>query len=272
MDPSFDDDTALEPIGPGRWRGIISRRWYAAIGVNGGLIAAHATRAMMLAAGADRAPRSLTLHYLKAPTEGPIDYELTVERAGRSVTFVSLRGRRGDDVLITGVGVLAVDADGPGALVQPATGFPQAPPPAGLTRVRPGGSTSALLDNYDLRHAFGAEPVTGAEESLVGGWIRTIAPRPLDAIALAAYSDAWWPAVFPRLDGPALMPTLDLTIHWRAPVPDGEHPWVLCRLDTREAGGGIFDEQGELWSADGRLLLQSRQLALLRPMPGARPA
>jgi hypothetical protein len=38
---------------------------------------------------------------------------------------------------------------------------------------------------------------------------------------------------------------------------------VLARFVSRAAGGGFFEEDGELWSRDGVLLVQSRQLALL---------
>jgi hypothetical protein len=42
---------------------------------------------------------------------------------------------------------------------------------------------------------------------------------------------------------------------------------VLARYDSRNALEGHVDESGEVWSADGRLLAESRQLALLLPFP-----
>jgi acyl-CoA thioesterase len=38
---------------------------------------------------------------------------------------------------------------------------------------------------------------------------------------------------------------------------------VLARFDTRTVHEGHLEERGELWSADGRLLAESDQLALL---------
>ena len=69
------------------------------------------------------------------------------------------------------------------------------------------------------------------------------------------------PAV--RTDGRfAGAPTLDLTIHFRAPVASGE--WVLADYRSRFSAGGVWEEDGELWAPDGTLLAQSRQLALIR--------
>jgi hypothetical protein len=39
------------------------------------------------------------------------------------------------------------------------------------------------------------------------------------------------------------------------------------RFQTLEASEGYLEESGEVWSADGRLLAESRQLAVLNP-PG----
>ena len=38
--------------------------------------------------------------------------------------------------------------------------------------------------------------------------------------------------------------------------------WVLGRFSTRTARDGFLEEDGEIYSRDGRLLAQSRQLAL----------
>jgi acyl-CoA thioesterase len=57
-------------------------------------------------------------------------------------------------------------------------------------------------------------------------------------------------------------PTIDLTIHFRAPLPidDG---LLLARFRTRLVRDGFFEEDGQLWAPDGTLVAQSRQLGLL---------
>jgi acyl-CoA thioesterase len=92
----------------------------------------------------------------------------------------------------------------------------------------------------------------------------------VDALAVAAFTDAFPPAVFSRLRDPALaggVPTIDLTIHFRSALPvlearpDG---WLLAVFQSRMARGGFVEEDGEIWTRDGVLIAQSRQLALLR--------
>jgi hypothetical protein len=86
-------------------------------------------------------------------------------------------------------------------------------------------------------------------------------------VRLVAYSDAWLPSAFPRLGRVVAAPTLDLTVHIRAPLPPagmGPEDFVLGVFRTRWATGGLWNEDGELWSPDGVLLAQSRQLALVR--------
>ena len=79
------------------------------------------------------------------------------------------------------------------------------------------------------------------------------------------FADAWWPSPLPRLTRPVAAPTIDLTVHFRAPAAAAaiaEEP-VLAVFRSSTAADGFFEEDGELWSADGVLLAHSRQLALL---------
>ena len=115
--------------------------------------------------------------------------------------------------------------------------------------------------------AIGSPPFQSAEQPLTGGWVRSREPRALDAPLAAAILDAWIPTAFIVLDRPHPAPTLDLTVHFRTPLPPPggrADDWYLSVFRSGLARDGFFDEDGELWSADGRLLAQSRQLALLR--------
>ena len=100
-----------------------------------------------------------------------------------------------------------------------------------------------------------------------GGYVAAVLLRALaDALVVAAMTDAWFPAVFTRLTEPAALPTIDLTIHFRAPLPlAGARPddWLLAVFRSRLGRDGFVEEDGEIWSADGELLAQSRQLALM---------
>ncbi|MEZ5168713.1 MAG: thioesterase family protein [Acidimicrobiales bacterium] len=109
--------------------------------------------------------------------------------------------------------------------------------------------------------------LSGEGTPRIGQWIRAATPRPLDAIELVAICDAIPPAGFPKMTTPAAMPTVDLTVHIRASLPLEEppdDPLVYAECTTRHVADGFAEEDCHIWAADGRLLAQSRQLAITR--------
>jgi acyl-CoA thioesterase len=59
------------------------------------------------------------------------------------------------------------------------------------------------------------------------------------------------------------VPTIDLTIHFRADLPlPGD--FALVTFETRLSAGGFVEEDGWIWARDGQLIAHSRQLALLQ--------
>jgi acyl-CoA thioesterase len=113
-----------------------------------------------------------------------------------------------------------------------------------------------------MQHRFGERPFTGAERSEIGGWLGLREERQVDALSVAVLADAWFPAPWPRLKALAPAPTIDLTIHFRSPLPMPDS-LLLGRFRSRYVRDGFFEEDGELWAPDGTLVAQSRQLALL---------
>ncbi|MEA2321676.1 MAG: hypothetical protein QOD81_1526, partial [Solirubrobacteraceae bacterium] len=143
---------------------------------------------------------------------------------------------------------------------------PSAPPPEAVAPLPEVPGRPPIFERFEVRPAVGQAPFTGAEEAVTGGWLRLAEPRPLDAVALAMYADAWMPSPYVRLSAPVTAPTIDLTVHFRAPrvaaaLPPDEPVLAVFRSTT--AAGGFFEEDGELWTRDGVLLAHSRQLALL---------
>jgi acyl-CoA thioesterase len=218
----------------------------------------------MLAALDDpvRPPRSLTLHFLSPPAAGPCRIAVTTERAGRSLSSLSARLEQEGTTRVLALGAFSVPWKAP---EHDAAAPPAVPPPEEVAPPAFGSETGAprFFDHVEVRPTFGA--FLGGGQPEVGGWISLNPPETIDPPAVAFLTDAWWPAVYGLLDRPAGAPTIDLTVHFRRPVPatpPGEP--VLARFTTRLVHEGFFEEDGELWSRDGRLLAQSRQLGLLR--------
>ena len=72
-----------------------------------------------------------------------------------------------------------------------------------------------------------------------------------------------------RTGEPNPAPTIDLTVHFRVALPRSANPdpLELCfaTVRSRLIQEGFFEEDGLIWAADGTLLAQSRQLAILMP-------
>ena len=91
-------------------------------------------------------------------------------------------------------------------------------------------------------------------------WIRFKEPRDADLFALPLLVDAVFPAVMEI--GATGAVTVELTVHVRGRRVPG---WLACRVTTRHIVDGYHEEDFEIWDAAGRLVAQSRQLALLPP-------
>lgn len=264
---AFDDDTGLRPVGAGAWEGRVEDGWGTPRGPLGGYVMALGLRGMQLAVDApERQPRSVTMHFLRPPTTGPIRVEATVERAGRSLSTVSARMVQGEDTVALALGAFSVAWSGP--LFDEAPMPDVDPPDARRPPMGPlaGGRRPPFTGRLTMQRRFGAPPFSGADRAEAGGWLGLREERPVDALAVAVLADAWFPAPWPRLHELAPSPTIELTVHFRAPLPlaDG---LLLGRFRSSLVRDGFFVEDGELWSEDGALVAQSRQLALLVGAP-----
>jgi acyl-CoA thioesterase len=271
----------------------VAEGWRAGRGPHGGYLAAMILRALTQALDdPTRAPRSLTIHFLAAPQEGPVVIEAVIERAGRSLSTLSARMSQQERTMALALAAFSVPWTGPRAseLAMPAVEPPSSERrPGALIPAEQGGPPFGRHIVFQRR--LGGTPFTGPGEPMeTGGWIGLVEPRPLDALALAFFTDALIPAPFMRMDAFRPAPTIDITIHFRAALPrslagaaqspppsadgadreaeaeagpDAERELVLARTRTSTIQEGFFEEDAVIWAQDGTLLAQSRQLALL---------
>lgn len=270
----FERDLGVEPLGDGRYAFRIETSWWIINGPNGGYVAAAVLNAIRAEVDDPlRLSRSLTVQFLRAPTEGPAEVEVVIERSGRTVTNVSARMRQNGATVVTALCALATGRPAP-------VSFDETP---GLPLADDGGPLSMPEDilpapvdpdrdvpmrrHYDLRWAVGAPPFRPGSGGRVasarcGGWIRPAEPAPVDEVALVAMSDAWLPPIFSRVDRPLAVPTVDLTVHVRR-LPEDPMDFCFAEFDSPLAHDGYLVEHGRLLDRHGRLLAESRQLAVV---------
>jgi acyl-CoA thioesterase len=252
----LDADLRLEPAGHGAWRARISERWWIFQGPYGGYLSALLARAVRLAVDDPGRPlRSLSVHFVAPPAAGSVTLTAGVERAGRSSTTVSARMEQDGAPVALALAGCGTWREGDPEWTDGA--MPPAPPPEACDPVEAAPGLPAFLGRLDVRFVSGGP---GARNL---AWVRPRPARPLDAEGLVLVADTWMPAALTRSGRPLIVPTFDLTVHVRAPLEPAED-WLLIAFASRFAAGGAWEEDGELWSRDGRLLGQSRQLAMIR--------
>ena len=258
----LDDDTALRPIGGRAYEGRIDERWWTPRGPLGGFVMAIALKAMQLAADdRDRLPRSLTAYFLRPPAAAPVTVRAEVERSGRSLTATSARLEQ--EGATVAVALAAFSAPWPGPLLSEAP-MPQVEPSGERRQPEQPGDRKPppFAQHLTMQRRFGEPAFSSAGSMETGGWLGLLEEREVDGLAVALLADAWYPAPWPRLRALAPAPTVEMTVLFRAPLPLPDS-LLLGRFRTRLVRDGFFEEDGELWSPDGTLVAQSRQLGLL---------
>jgi acyl-CoA thioesterase len=279
----FDRDLALEEESlPSslestirRFQGTFSDRWLIDRGLHGGHSIAAMVRAIEAAAGNEtRTLRSLTNHYLLPVSAGPFAIDVTIERAGRSLSNVSARLVQEGRVVGLALAALGEPRE---SYEWDHSAMPFVAPPDGCPDLWDGITAPSVQKNWESRVAIGPRYGSGKlfdtsrTETVSGGWIRLRDPRPVDAAVAAALTDTWLPTPFTYLDDehPALFPTVELTVQFLDPLPlpgdTGELPcFVLHRIDT--ARSGFLVQDTDVWTRDGRMIARGRQHALLIPV------
>lgn len=270
----FDRDTAVwreaESTSGTVFGAEIAPDWRAGRGPHGGYLAAMLLRALIDKVADDaRAPRSLTIHYARAPEHGPVQINTTIERQGRSLSTLSARMQQDGELIAIVLAAFSTPWGGPEISdvrmpdVEPADSSRE-----GIKLIERGGPEFAhhIVLQPRMEGSVFAE---GEQPMQIRGWIGLAEPRPIDALSLAFFSDALIPAPYMRMSEPAAVPTVDLTVHFRErlrPAADAD-PRELClaQTTTELIHDGFFIEDGLIWAADGTLLAHSRQLAIVIP-------
>ncbi|HEX4902865.1 MAG TPA: thioesterase family protein [Acidimicrobiales bacterium] len=268
----FAAATAVSALDGGRFAGEVHDGWDIAGNANGGYLLAVAARAMREASGRPD-PVSITAHYLRPGRPGPVTVDTEVVKEGK--TFVSVRANLldvDDRPLLSLIGTFGTlsrttEVAAHHELVDAAP--PELPPFEDCKpRQHAPGVAPGFMERVDLRlHPEDSVFADGQRSgsARMRGWFAfpegTGGEREeVDTIGLLQATDAFPPTIF-NVDLPVgWVPTVELTAHVRARPAPGP---LRCVFTTRFVTGGFLEEDGEVWDATGRLVAQSRQLALV---------
>lgn len=265
----FERDTGVQEVEPGRYRGDVTDRWHVLgdAAPNGGYLMAIAARAMGLASGRPD-PVAVTGHFLRPPEVGPVEIATHVIKEGRRLATVEARVMQGGAEKVRVLG-----AFGDLTVFEGPTHDDREPPPLpspdeladpnAEADQRRDGFAPPILRRYD--HRMPAEMMGWAVgqplgRGEVGGWCRFAGGEPMTTFGLLVTADAYPPAVFNLGVEIGWTPTIEMTVQLRKRPVDG---WLRTRFTTRSVSGGLLEEDGEIWDADGDLVALSRQTALI---------
>jgi acyl-CoA thioesterase len=261
----FASDTAVRAEGDGRFTTEINPGWDVGGHANGGYLLSIASRAMRQAAGRPD-PVTVTGHYLFPGRAGPASVTTEVVKRGRTFATVTGALHSGGKRLLQVLGSFG-DVSVPVGPERVDAAPPDLPPPDRCVAVVPTDTfPPPFMGRVELcLHPDDAGFSTGAPsgQPRVRGWFRLRGGEAIDTLALLLAVDAFPPTAFNARLPVAWTPTVELTAHVRARPAPG---WLRCAFTTRFVTGGFLEEDGEIWDGTGRLVAQSRQLALV-PRP-----
>lgn len=262
--PDFDEASATRQVSPGLHSVDIDGTWSVGDVPNGGYLLALVLRAV-LGESAHPHPVSTNAHFVAPPTAGPAQVKVDVVRTGRTIETLRATLVQDDEPRVEAtVTTSTLSRTSPVEWVGPPP-EPVAPVDECIHAVvdLPDGTHVGLLEHVDLRldpQTLGWFSGRPAGQLSMRGHVRLADGTQPDPVVLALAVDSLPPTVF-GLGRLGWAPTVQLTVLTRSlPAPG----WLTVHLRGRLVRDGWFDEEAEVYDADGALVAQSRQLARIR--------
>jgi acyl-CoA thioesterase len=257
---AFDEDTPLEPISGGRYRSKLNKRWFFGDAPNGGFILALAVKAAL-----QELPGlsviTVNAHYLQAATEGDVEIQITALRKGRRFQQLQIAVLQNNTLCIQAQ-LLCADTPRNDSVETDTAAFPDIAPPRRCIAMpnkddQFRGRINTLIEpgHYEALQHGSQLPMT------LLGWAEMPDKRPVDALSLIIYADAFPRAMAIRSGLIGWIPTLELSVQVLRPAVEGP---IASEFTTHSIADGLLEEQGRLWDKDRNLVAVCRQTAAPR--------
>jgi acyl-CoA thioesterase len=266
--PHLFDEATRVSAGDSRWVGRTSPDYWAFVGPFGGATAATILRALIDHPQRLGDPLALTVNFCAPIAEGAFDLDVRLVKANRSTQHWCVEmTQNGADVLTLAT---AVFAERRPSWSHQQAGFPQAAP---FEQIIPYSKVAApWVKQYDFRFVegapkFGSTPQAGPPDAFTKLWIGDRVPRKIDMLSLMSMSDAFFGRVFHARQELVPFGTVSLTTYFHTAAEElaaEDISRVLATADAKIFHRSYGDQNGELWSPNGKLLATTTQIAYFK--------
>lgn len=271
---SFTDAMALTPVSSGEttavFDGELDEHWTIGAKVHGGAMLALCANGARMALGAGGLePIAVSGSFLWAPDPGALRVVTTIRKRGRRVSLVDVELDQGVRTAVRATVTLADPEHDVAPLlsVNPVVPLMTPDPPAGLEPIGPG---HPMADIVHLAHGCDIRPsLTTLGPRSDGGppvfeyWVRPKEGSP-DVLFALLCGDVSAPVTL-GVNRLGWAPTVQLTAFLRGLPADG---WLRVIATTMQIGQDWFDEDHLVVDCEGRIIVQSRQLAMVPAASG----
>lgn len=246
------------------FHGQTSKRYNNMVGPFGGVTAATLLRAVLEHPERQGIPVSLTINYAAPVSDGGFTIQAEPARTNRSTQHWFIELHQEGKTVVTGTAVFANRRETWSTTEAP---FPEVPPVDEISSL-PTEGLPAWVQNYNIKTVEGVPlqlSQTKTEEtadSVTKQWIQDEPRRPLDFLSLTAICDAFFPRIYVRRKEMIPIGTVSLTIYFHADKKTlDEHgdKEVLGHARALQFHNGFFDQTGEIWTPEGKLLATTSQ-------------
>jgi Thioesterase-like superfamily len=246
--------------------GHLNPHWTIGPKVHGGVMLSLCAKAAAAALGdGGPEPIAVSANFLWAPDPGPVQVVTAIRKRGRQVSLLDVELQQAGRVAVRAAITLGTPEHHvpPLLSVNPAAAMSPEPPPE-IAPIGPGhplAQINHLADGCDIRPDLSGLRSDGDKAPTSRIWVRPRDEAP-DALFALTCSDISMPVTF-AVDRRGWAPTVQLTAYLRGAPADG---WLRVVCTTTQIGQDWFDEDHTVVDCEGRIVAQSRQLALV-PAP-----
>ena|ERR1700757_2694409 len=281
---SFADAMTLRNVRNDIYEGELNKHWTIGPKLHGGVMLALCAAAAQEAYGGAQQPIAVSANYLSAPNPGKVQMHTSVRKRGRTVSVVDVELVQGDRAGVHAVITLGEPEHHvpPLLSVNPVVELMSPEPPPEAEPIGPGHSMFGTVNYWqgcDVRPLMSTVPDGASSDGLgrsgsscpqgpscssraqppvIHYWVRP-KDAPPDILFALLCGDISVPVAF-AVGRRGWAPTVQLTAYLRGLPADG---WLRVVSTTTQIGQAWFDEDALVVDSEGRIIVQSRQLALV---------